>query len=59
MKRISVAVIGAALLTAAAEAKVNVLTTIPDLTSLASEVGGAEVSVESIAKGTQDPHGLP
>lgn len=37
-------------------AKLNVLTTTSDLAALAKEVGGDDVSVESIAKGTQDQH---
>lgn len=38
------------------EAKLNVVATTTDLGALAEAVGGDEVSVESIAKGTQDPH---
>jgi zinc/manganese transport system substrate-binding protein len=41
---------------AAAEAKLNVITSTTDLRALVEEVGAAEVSVESFAKGTQDPH---
>ncbi len=37
-------------------AKLTVVTTISDLRSIASQVGGDQVSVTSIAKGTQDPH---
>lgn len=37
-------------------AKLNVVTTITDLRAVAEEVGGEFISVESIAKGTQDPH---
>jgi zinc/manganese transport system substrate-binding protein len=37
-------------------AKLTVVTTLPDLRAVTEEVGGANVSVESIAKGTQDPH---
>jgi zinc/manganese transport system substrate-binding protein len=44
------------LLPGLAEAKLNVVTSIPDLAALAREVGGDAVNVESIAKGTQDPH---
>ena len=36
----------------------KVVATVPDLASLAREVGGEEVSVESLAKGPQDPHFL-
>ena len=41
-----------------AEAKLNVVTTTPDLAVIVSEVGGDNVSVQSLAKGTQDPHFL-
>ncbi len=36
--------------------KLNVVTATTDLAALAQEVGGDRVSVESIAKGYQDPH---
>jgi zinc/manganese transport system substrate-binding protein len=36
--------------------KLNVVTSTTDLASLAQEVGGDRISVESIAKGYQDPH---
>lgn len=39
-----------------AEAKLNVVTTIPDLAAIVSEIGGDNVSVQSLSKGTQDPH---
>jgi len=39
-----------------AEAKLNVVTTIPDLAVIVSEIGGDNVSVQSFSKGTQDPH---
>jgi zinc/manganese transport system substrate-binding protein len=45
-----------ALCSSRAFATLKVVTTIPDLAAVASEVGGAEVSAESIAKGSQDPH---
>lgn len=41
---------------ATAEAGIKVLTTTEDLAALAREVGGDRVTVESIAKGYQDPH---
>ena len=37
-------------------AKLNVITATQDLAALAREVGGDNISVESIAKGYQDPH---
>ncbi len=40
----------------AAQAKLYVVTTTTDLRAIASEVGQEFVTVDSIAKGTQDPH---
>lgn len=40
----------------AAQAKVNVVTTLQDLASIAQSVGGDRVDVFAIAKGYQDPH---
>lgn len=37
-------------------AKLNVVTTTPDLASIASYVGGKNVSVKSIVNGARDPH---
>ena len=42
--------------TTSASAKLNVVTTLTDLRAIAAEVGGDLITVESIAKGTQDPH---
>jgi len=39
-----------------AHAKLRVVTTLSDLAAIAQEVGGDDVIVESIAKGTQDSH---
>ncbi|MEO5762802.1 MAG: metal ABC transporter substrate-binding protein [Vicinamibacteria bacterium] len=39
-----------------AQAGIKVVTTTEDLAALAREVGGDKISVESIAKGYQDPH---
>ncbi|MGK5085310.1 metal ABC transporter substrate-binding protein [Bdellovibrionota bacterium FG-1] len=39
-----------------AQAKLSVLTTVTDLRALVSEIGGDQVDVSAIAKGTQDPH---
>jgi len=41
---------------APAEAKLNVVATTSDLGAIANEVGGADVTLETIAKGSQDPH---
>ena len=39
-----------------AQAKINVVATLPDLGSLAREIGGDNVSVTVLAKPTEDPH---
>jgi zinc/manganese transport system substrate-binding protein len=41
---------------AGAQGKLNVVTTTEDLASIAREVGGDRITVESIARGYQDPH---
>src|SRR5947207_3830903 len=41
---------------AAAQSKLNVIATTEDLASIAREVGGDHITVESIARGYQDPH---
>ena len=54
------AVILIALLTASvpagAQSKLNVVTTTEDLAAIAREVGGDHITVDSIARGYQDPH---
>src|SRR5205814_6255771 len=39
-----------------AEAKLNVVTTLPDFGSLAREIGGDKINVTVLAKATEDPH---
>ena len=41
---------------ASAQGKLNVITATEDLASIAREVGGDKITVESIARGYQDPH---
>jgi zinc/manganese transport system substrate-binding protein len=41
---------------ALAQAKLNVITTTQDLASIAQEVGGDRITIDSIARGYQDPH---
>jgi zinc/manganese transport system substrate-binding protein len=43
-------------LPARADSKLQVMTTTTDLASIAQEIGGDKISVESIARGYQDPH---
>jgi ABC-type Zn uptake system ZnuABC Zn-binding protein ZnuA len=45
-----------AALPAHAQGKLNVMTAVEDLAAIAREVGGDRVTVESIARGYQDPH---
>src|SRR5882762_5835498 len=40
----------------AADAKIKVVATLPDLASLAREIGGDKVEVSAMAKPTEDPH---
>ena len=59
MKRAKIAAVLAAALFAAAgraEAALNVVCTTSDLASIVSEVGGDKVTVDSLARGYQDPH---
>ena len=39
--------------------QIRVVASIPDLADLAARIGGDLVSVESLAKGVEDPHGVP
>ena len=39
-----------------AQSKLNIIATTEDLAAIAREVGGDHVTVDSIAKGYQDPH---
>jgi zinc/manganese transport system substrate-binding protein len=41
---------------ASAQAKIKVVATLPDLASLAREIGGDKVEVSAMAKATEDPH---
>jgi zinc/manganese transport system substrate-binding protein len=41
---------------AAAQNKLNVITTTEDLASIAREIGGDRITIESLARGYQDPH---
>ncbi len=38
---------------------IQVVTSIPDLADIATRIGGEAVSVQSLAKGVEDPHGVP
>ena len=44
---------------ARAAEKIYVVTTLPDLADITSRIGGDLLTVESLAKGYEDPHGVP
>ena len=58
--KICLAVLAALLMVAVvpgqAQSKLNVIATTEDLAAIAREVGGDHITVDSIAKGYQDPH---
>src|SRR3989442_3254306 len=45
--------------TASAEDKIYIVTSLPDLADIAARIGGDLVTVESLAKGIEDPHRVP
>src|SRR6266403_4636016 len=45
-----------AIVATSAHAKIKVVATLPDLASLAREIGGDKVEVSAMAKPTEDPH---
>lgn len=51
-----IACLGASLSVCQAAGKLNVVTATQDLAALAAEIGGDQITVDSIAKGYQDPH---
>src|ERR1700704_3267260 len=57
-RKMLISMLGAMLVagSAGAQSKLNVMTTTEDLAAIAREVGGDRVTVESIARGYQDPH---
>src|SRR5260370_57794 len=60
-KTLFAALLGAVFLATAsarAQGKLNVVTTTEDLASIAREVGGDRITVESVARGYQDPHSV-
>jgi len=42
-----------------ADEKIRIVTTIPDLADIASRIAGDAATVESLARGVEDPHGIP
>lgn len=56
MKKWMVAVAGSLIFAGAAEAKLNVVATTPDLGSITREVGGDLIELTVLAKPTEDPH---
>ena len=56
MKLLSFVLLAALPLTTQAASKINVIGATEDLAAIAREIGGDNVTVDSIAKGYQDPH---
>jgi len=56
MKKTALLLIAFAALLARADAKLNVVATLPDYAALAREIGGDKVDVTAMAKPTEDPH---
>jgi zinc/manganese transport system substrate-binding protein len=56
MKKILLLLLAIGTCAIAAQAKLNVVATLPDFGSLAREIGGDKVSVTVLAKATEDPH---
>lgn len=54
--KILFSLLGFALTLASVQAKLNVVVTTPDLAAIASEVGGANVEITTLARPTEDPH---
>src|SRR3954465_104235 len=45
-----------ALMSVSAQAKLNVVATLPDFGAIAEEIGGDKIKVTTIARGTEDQH---
>lgn len=56
MKKLLLTLVITSLFTPAARARLNVVATLPDYASLAESIGGAEVRVTTLARGTEDAH---
>src|SRR5580765_3434746 len=56
LTRIFLSAAFSAIAVTAAEAKIQVVATLPDFASLAREIGGDNVAVSAMAKPTEDPH---
>jgi zinc/manganese transport system substrate-binding protein len=56
MKRILLTLCFSTALAISAQAKLKVVATLPDLASLAREIGGDKIEVSAMAKPTEDPH---
>ena len=56
MKKILIALFALIVASLTAQAKLNVVTTLPDFGSLAREIGGDKIDLAVLAKPTEDPH---
>src|SRR6185312_6512248 len=55
MKKLSIVVLGL-LAAMGAQARLNVVATLPDLAAIAREIGGDQIDLATLAKPTEDPH---
>lgn len=55
MKRILIGVLGI-LLALSAQARLNVVSTTPDIAAIAKEIGGDKIELTTLARPTEDPH---
>src|SRR5215813_11182661 len=56
MKKILLLLLAVGTCICSAQAKLNVVATLPDFGSLAREIGGDKVNITVLAKATEDPH---
>src|SRR3954467_5751045 len=56
MKKSFLNLLAIAAMTTSAQAKLNVVATLPDLASIAREIGGDYIELTTLARPTEDPH---
>ena len=56
MKKLFLNLLTAVAMTTAAQAKLNVVATLPDLAAITREIGGDKIELTTLAKPTEDPH---
>lgn len=56
MKNFCINLVALVWLTTAAQGKLNVVATLPDLAAIAKEIGGDRIEITTLARPTEDPH---